>query len=465
VTGLQSGAGRRREGGRVRIKVTPGDFVVTEIVNMDTKAPPERSRYRIYLLEKWGWNTLDAISSIADASRVQAALIGYAGLKDRHARTSQHISVPARYELVSRRDDIRLTFLGFSDDFVSTKVLVGNRFRIRVGGLTGRGAESMSSRAREIRKHGFPNYFDDQRFGSVTPAGDFVAERMARGHLKGALKIHLSEVFPTQKKAERDRRARVAEAWGKWDKVFGLCESEEDRAVAAPLLGGASKKNLLLAINAVPHEAMTRYIAAYQAFIWNEVLRRIVTESGVPFHEVPGKAGPYLFPVQVSCGADRQHAGASLVGSDAWAVFDRGHDETGPARREAGAPLDGGHDGTGPARRAGALFDVGLEIPTVAARLSPCRPEVACEIDKVLSERGLALADFNIRGLRSRYFKSFSRRAWVIPDGLVISVPRPDRENPSEVEVRVSFALPAGSYATMLLKALTVPTSPQGRVL
>lgn len=397
----------RNEGGSVRIKVTPDDFVVTEIVSIDTKGAPKRSKYRIYLMEKTGWNTLDAISSIASASRLDASLIGYAGLKDRHARTTQHLSVPSRYELKSRRDDIRLTFLGFSDDYVSTKVLVGNRFIVRVGGLTGEGAESMLKRTQEIRRYGYPNYFDDQRFGSVAHSGDFVAERIVRGHLKGALKIHLSEVFPTQKKAERDRRTKVSEAWGKWDKVYELCESEEDRAVVAPLLGGAGKKNLLFAISAIPHEAMARYIAAYQAFIWNEVLRRSVRDSGTRFHEVPGKTGPYLFPVE--------------------------------------PPVD-----------------VRFDIPTVASKLAPCRPEIEHEIDEVLSERGLTLADFNVRGLRSRYFRSFLRKAWVIPDGLAVGDPKPDRDDPSDVEVRVSFTLPAGSYATMLLKALTVPISPQG---
>lgn len=394
----------------MRLKMTPDDFVVNEVVSIDTKAAPGKAKYRIYLMEKSGWNTLDAISSIASASRVDPSLVGYAGLKDRHARTTQHISVPAQYELTSRRDDIRLTFLGFSDDFVSTKVLVGNRFMVRVGGLGSEEAGGILSRAQEIRRHGYPNYFDDQRFGSVTGSGEFVAERIVRGHLKGALKIHLSEVFPNQKKAERERRAKVSAAWGKWDEVFELCESREDRAVAAPLLGGATKKHLLLALSAIPHEAMARYIAAYQAFVWNEVLRRIVKGSGVPFREVPGKAGPYLFPTK-------------------------------------------------------PISDPGLDIPAVAAVLAPCRPEIACRIDEVLSERGLTLADFNVRGLRSRYFKSFSRRAWVIPDGLVVGEPKPDRDNPSQVELRISFALPAGSYATMLLKALAVSTSPLGCAL
>ncbi len=393
----------------MRIKATPDDFVVTEIVDIDMSSSPSpgRAGYRIYLMEKRGWNTLDAISSIAKASRIDPPLIGYAGLKDRHARTVQYLSVPAGYELTSKRDDIRLTFLGFSRDFISTKVLVGNRFEVRVGGLTAGDAARMAQRAREVGRDGFPNYFDDQRFGSVSGSGDFAAERIVRGHLRGALKIHLAEVFPGQKKAERERRASIAAVWGEWDKVFELCEREEDRAVVRPLLGGASKKNLIAALNAIPHEAMARYIAAYQAFIWNEVLRRNLRKTGAPLHEVSGKAGPYLFP-------------------------------------------------------PGPVVDAGLEIPTVAAKLAPCSPSVRVEIEEVLSERGLALSDFNVRGLRSGYFKSFTRKAWAIPEGLVAGAPQPDRQRPSEFEVRLAFTLPAGSYATMFLKALTVPTSSPG---
>jgi tRNA pseudouridine13 synthase len=385
----------------LKIKVTPDDFVVNEIVDVRLRGS---GRYRIYLLEKTGWNTLDAISSIADASGVDARLIGYAGLKDRHARTSQHISVPAERELISRRGEIRLTFLGFSDDFISTKVLLRNRFRIRMQGLTPDEIESMSQKANEIRRAGFPNYFDDQRFGSITPEGDFFAERLARGHIKGALKIHLSAVFPNQKKPERDRRAKVTEVWGKWDEVLTLCESDEDRAVAAPLTGGASKKNLLLALNTIPHEVMARYISAYQAFIWNDVLRRLMTMRGIAGTAVPGKAGPYVMVSPASEGIAR----------DLTAV----------------------------------------QIPTVAASLLPCRQEIKSLIEESLMDRGLKFSNFNIRGLRSRYFKSFNRNAFVIPEGLGLRAARVDTLNPKESEVVITFTLPAGSYATMLIKAL-----------
>lgn len=390
----------------MKIKAAPHDFVVREIVDMNIG---RGRKYRIYLLEKEGWNTLDAIRSVADASGADARTIGYAGLKDRHARTSQHISVPAGSELRSKREDIRLTFLGFCDDFVSTRVLVGNRFNIRVGGLSERAAEGVAISAAAVRERGFPNYFDDQRFGSLGQEGEFVAERLAKGHLKGALKIHLSTVFPSHKKAERERRAKVAEAWGKWDRVLSLCESEEDKAVAAPLAGGAGKKNLLAALNAVEPEVAARYVAAYQAFVWNETLRRLMRESGGPLVELPGKAGPYVFRA--------------------------------PARNGVNS-VDSGNDLTA------------TEIPTVAARILDCDPKIASITRQVLAERGLLLSDLNIRGFRAGYFKSFPRRAAVVPFEFGVASPTPDRDDPRKTEIALSFALRAGSYATMLLKAL-----------
>ena len=69
-------------------------------------------------------------------------------------------------------------------------------------------------------------------------------------------------------------------------------------------------------------------------------------------------------------------------------------------------------------------------------------------------DRGLKFSNFNIRGLRSRYFKSFNRNAFVIPEGLGLRAARVDTLNPKESEVVITFTLPAGSYATMLIKAL-----------
>ena len=420
--------------GVLRIKVTPEDFIVREHVDIPFH---QEGRYRIYLLEKRGWNTADAVESVAEASGVPVSVVRYAGLKDRHALTRQYISVPREHELKSRVPDLELTPAGFSDEFVSTKVLVGNTFEITIRRLGPAERAFIELRLPEVQRFGFLNYFDDQRFGSVTAEGDFLAERLLKGHLKGALRLYLTAVYPGQRKAERDRRQAISAAWGHWDAVLALCASgtSAEKEIARILPQGGNRKNLLKAVNAIPGREMAMYFAAYQGFIWNRSLR-IFAGLGDD-----SDAGGHGVPRQDTAGRAVARPGCfSVPGKTGSYVFCRD------------VPDD--------------VFESlhGAQIPTVARQLLYCPPAVEAAVDAALGERGVALSDFNLRGIRAAYFKSFYRPAIVVPGDLSAGAFLPDELYQRYEKVRLSFLLPRGSYATMLLKALggLRPASPAG---
>ena len=370
----------------------------------------EAGKQRIYLMSKRNWNTLDAIEAIARESGIPASSVRYAGLKDRHALTHQYVSVPSDKELRSSREDIRLIPVGRSDDFVSTKVLVGNSFEVTLRSLDDREAESVEARVPEVREWGFPNHFDDQRFGPASDRGEFVAERLVKGHLRGALKLYLTAEREEDPGPERERKRELSGAWGDWDKALALCRTPlEERLVGLAKLGG--KKNLQKAVNSIPARELALHLAAFQGFLWNRALMRYL-EMRVPElatssngFTVPGRVGPYLF------------------------------------YRRLSRPSPGDLSRT--------------MIPTVARKILPCDPDVLEAVQKVLEEQGLSLSGFALRGLTSAYFKSFYRQAAVIPEKFEAFGPEPDELYSGKSKLRLSFFLPRGSYATMLVKALT----------
>ena len=75
----------------LKIKVTPEDFIVKELI--DLKLKPD-GPYRIYLLKKRHWNTMDALLAIARQNKMPMAKIGSGGRKDRHAVTYQYLRAP-----------------------------------------------------------------------------------------------------------------------------------------------------------------------------------------------------------------------------------------------------------------------------------------------------------------------------------------------------------------------------------
>src|SRR5690242_8130075 len=76
-----------------RIGPSPEDFRVDEVPLYAASGTGEHLYVRI---EKTGMNTRDAVRALARAAGVQPSEIGTAGMKDKHAVTSQWMSLPAR---------------------------------------------------------------------------------------------------------------------------------------------------------------------------------------------------------------------------------------------------------------------------------------------------------------------------------------------------------------------------------
>ncbi len=206
----------------------------------------------------------------------------------------------------------------------------------------------------------------------------------------------------------------MREAWGDWAGM--LRAALEDRRGGAPDVAilemlSAEPNGYVKALRLVPPEELSLFFAAYQAFIWNEVLRRLIVEAGLADLRHPGAAGPYLFY------------------------------------------------GDPPAARLDYLKS--LEMPLPAARAVFPDETTAGIYARVLEERGIHPGRFNLRKVRQAFFRPSPRKAIVFPTDLDASRPRPDDLNPGHVRIVVSFFLPRGSYGTMLLKrASATPMAP-----
>ncbi|HCJ66721.1 MAG TPA: tRNA pseudouridine(13) synthase TruD, partial [Elusimicrobia bacterium] len=67
----------------------------------------------------------------------------------------------------------------------------------------------------------------------------------------------------------------------------------------------------------------------------------------------------------------------------------------------------------------------------------------------------LTLEDFKLRGMEKTYFPKDERKTIIIPEELKILEIGNDNLNRNRLAVKISFSLPSGSYATILIKRLT----------
>ncbi len=383
----------------MKIKVRPEDFIVNEIIDLN---PSERGEYGLFILKKRGWNTLDVLREISRRLKIPPSEISYGGKKDRYGLTSQYITIrkPPVRELIDKNYSIEL--IGFTDTRMGPHLIRGNNFEITVRDLTRDEIDYAVMEIEFIRKYGYPNYFDDQRFGSYDPLQGFIAEKIIKRHFNGALKIYLTHIHPEDRRDEKMRKRFIYEHYGRWRECLSRAKTEFERLSFSYLMDNPD--GFLPLLQRIPAEEMSLFFSAYQSFLWNEVLRRVI--SRLPFKRlmrVKGVAGDYIFYKEIDS-----------------ATFSYLKD---------------------------------LTIPLPSSRMEICDDNTRLIYDEVFNERGIKRSMFNLRSIRQAFFKSFERNAIQIPYSLSFKS-GDDEIYDGKKTLHLRFFLPRGSYGTMLIKRI-----------
>ena len=173
-----------------QLKAQNSDFKVDEIMPVQTSGEGEHLWLKI---EKDGSNTDWVAQQLARHASVKSMAVSYAGMKDRHAVTTQWFSLhlpgmedPDFSSLTS--DEFKILEQNRHDRKLKRGALTGNSFKLRITKLEGDMAE-LENRLLKIKQSGVPNYFGEQRFGREM-ANLTKAERMFRGELIKLKKQH-----------------------------------------------------------------------------------------------------------------------------------------------------------------------------------------------------------------------------------------------------------------------------------
>lgn len=141
------------------MRAEPEDFRVWE---RPAYEPCGSGPHRYFDLTKRGDSTPFALEGLARQLGVPLRDIGYAGLKDRHAVTTQRISLPAEADWTPAAD--RLTHLGLHTNKLKRGHLWGNRFEIRVRDVHPEGLARAQAIAARLETNGWANFYGVQRF-------------------------------------------------------------------------------------------------------------------------------------------------------------------------------------------------------------------------------------------------------------------------------------------------------------
>jgi tRNA pseudouridine13 synthase len=176
------------------MRASPEDFKVDEILGFEASGAGPHVLVRV---RKRGANTEWVARELARAVGCKPFEVGFAGLKDRHAVTTQYFTLPRGtpgtrlraapefldlrgegYEVISSAEHQRKLPRG---------ALEGNRFEVTVRDFRC-DAAVLDRRMAQVRSGGVPNYFGEQRFGRE--GGNLVAvwreaEKLAAKECRG----------------------------------------------------------------------------------------------------------------------------------------------------------------------------------------------------------------------------------------------------------------------------------------
>ncbi len=282
---------------RGEIKEIPEDFIVEEItesfktLRVDTKVdvgdagyndpnPQNNRRFCVFVMQKRGWNTAQALKAIANRFGRGQGSVGFAGTKDRRAVTTQLCSiygVSAAQLYGMDIKDIRINGAWESGSHVRVGELAGNEFGIRFREL-----ES----GIDIDGYGydtFPNYFGPQRFG-FRGNNVSIGVNILRGDFEGAVMEFLTSTRNETDTESVEARTRL--------------ERERDFSEALRYFPGYLKYERTLidylsrhpgdysnAIRKLPRQLTMMFIHSVEGEIFNSVLSERVRDMELePLH-------------------------------------------------------------------------------------------------------------------------------------------------------------------------------------
>jgi tRNA pseudouridine13 synthase len=162
---------------RARMRATQDDFRVDELDAFEASGQGE---HLLLTIEKRGMNTAFAARKLAQWAGIPEMGVSYAGLKDRHAVTTQRFTVHLPKKIAPdlatlEADDFRVLASTWHARKLPRGALAGNRFVLTLRDVEGERA-AIEARLRAIQARGVPNFFGEQRFGRH---GDNVAQALA----------------------------------------------------------------------------------------------------------------------------------------------------------------------------------------------------------------------------------------------------------------------------------------------
>jgi tRNA pseudouridine13 synthase len=384
----------------MKLKCQPEDFRVEE----RTSFAPDGGPFALYRVTKRGLGTPEAVEAILRRWRVSRDRLSYGGLKDRHAVTVQHVTIRNGPRRNLKQTGMEVAYQGQCSRPFEPRDIASNAFcivlRDAAGDEAARAAEALDATLRD----GVPNYFDEQRFGSVGESGDFIARAWCLGDYQRALWLALADPNPHDRSRLRSQRAVVRKYWGDWKRVAAELGRSSWQDIVRHLID--HPQDFRGAMARLGRDLRSIYLAALQSHLWNQMLAELL----------------------------RQRLPADRL----------------TALPVAGQPMPCPRDLSSGERESLGLVELPLPSARNRRELAPWQ-EIA---RRALEPLGLAIPQLRVKYPRDSFFSKGSRAALFFPEHVEYCIDA-DELHRGRTKIVLQCGLPRGAYATVLIRRMT----------
>lgn len=261
----------------MKIKYRPADFRVEELL---ATSPQRTGRFTLYQLKKNGLGTIEALQLVRRAWNLPGDVVSYGGLKDRHAETVQYLTIRDGPWREFRSERVQLEAIGRLPVPYNTSHFSGNRFTLVLRDLSATELSQSLEALAEIASDGLPNYFDDQRFGSVGESGELVGAEWLRGHHERALWLAIADPTKDDRSATRSIKQTLRDHWGRWPECKAELPKSHERSLVTYLVD--HPEDYRGAYQRLYRELRSLHFSAFQSLVWNQILGRLITQITRP---------------------------------------------------------------------------------------------------------------------------------------------------------------------------------------
>lgn len=289
------------------IKFFPSDFIVEEVSqneeiytvdyeNVIAKNTLIEDAPTIYTtLVKCNLTTLEAVSEFQEFLDCESSQIGYSGIKDKNAITSQRLSFRNVSEIRFARIESPFYFLkdiAFGKGVIDMGGIKGNKFSVLIRTDENFNSGAFLKNLEKINKEGFYNFYYLQRFGSPRLMNYFWAVLILRGKFKEAIEGFLTDTSEREMLYFQQLRQKIKINLGNWREIrnllsnFPLILSNEIKVVEYLEDNPTDFRGALAQIP----EQITLWIYALSSLLFNKKLSQMIENK----KDIPEKLPLFL---------------------------------------------------------------------------------------------------------------------------------------------------------------------------